>query len=65
MVLAEVQRGTQYTYNMEIQTSVTFGKIETVMGKPLIPVLKAMAQEVEKILNALEKEARTLSILMT
>lgn len=59
MVLAEVQRGTKYTYNMEILTFVTFGKIETVMGKPLIPVLKAMAQEVDKVLPALEKEART------
>ena len=62
MVLAEVQRGTQYTYNMEIQTFVTFGKIETIMGKPLIPVLKTMAKEVEQILAGLQEKAHTLSI---
>lgn len=62
MVIAEVQHRSPYTYDMQVKTFVSFGKVEPVMGKPLFLVLKEMGRDVAKTIALLETEARALSL---
>lgn len=62
MILAEVPRGRDCVFSMQVKTFVSFGKVEPVMGKPLFGVLMEMARDVEKIIADLETEARALSL---
>lgn len=61
MMLAEVPRGRECVFSMQVKTFVSFGKVEPVMGKPLFGVLMEMARDVEQIIADLETEARALS----
>ncbi len=47
-------------YHSQIGIDLGFGEIEIIQGKPVLPVLNAMANEVEKILNAIKSETRRL-----
>lgn len=51
-----VGRGSRMNYQVGIALAITFGDIDTVAGKDVIPTLNLMADETERIVSAIETE---------
>ena len=46
--------------NLSVFFSAGFGDVETLQGQPVLPVLEAMTEQVERIVSALEAESEAL-----
>jgi hypothetical protein len=62
IVLAETRPGTQFQYNGELACSIAFGPVEAIGQQDLICTLDVMSALTEKIIIALESEARTANL---
>lgn len=56
--------GAEVNYDIDISLTVTFGEVEGVAGHPVIGTLDAFSGEVERILMAIEAEARRLGLIV-
>lgn len=55
--------GTTFNYDFQFDFFVAFGDVKFVAGKPIAPVLDNLFGKVERILTAMEAEARRLGIV--
>jgi hypothetical protein len=63
MILARVLHGSEFNCDLQVQTFIAFAKVDAVLGQPAIPILNNMVGIVERIIMALESEARRLGII--
>jgi hypothetical protein len=63
MVVFHVRHGVKLNLDVLVQFFVALGKIEAIGREPAAGILNAMASEVERIIMAIEAEARRLGLL--
>lgn len=63
MVLVIVGRGSNLQYNINLAFFVAFGPVEGLAGEPVAETLESIAGEVERIVLAMEAEARRIGLL--
>jgi hypothetical protein len=64
IIFAVTSPGTRLQYNLNISFFIAFGEVEAVAGKPMIPLLNAIASEVQRIILAIESEATRIGLKM-
>jgi hypothetical protein len=62
MIVARLERGSNFNYQLQIAASITMGKVHGVAGKPVPAVLNEMLTMVEDSLMAIEAEARRIGL---
>ena len=55
--------GTKAKYDVNLSVCISFDEIETISGEPAATILRAMASEVERVVMAIESEARRLGFV--
>jgi hypothetical protein len=63
IVLIEVPLDTKIDYDLEFFTLVVFDEIQIVRGQQVLGILNTLASEVERVLLAIEAEARRIGII--
>ena len=63
IVFARTQRGLKWKYRLQGTFGVSFGKIERIEGKEVLPNLSAMVDAVTMIVNETEAECRRLGLI--
>jgi hypothetical protein len=63
MILGKVRPGGQFKYDYDFTFFIAFSEIDIISGEPVIPVLRYMVQEVERIITGTEAEARRIGLI--
>ena len=64
MKICAVNHGATVKYDLQIATFVAIGDIEGIRHQPAVPVFNQMASEVDRILMAVEAEARRIGLFV-
>lgn len=62
IVFATTGPDTQFQYDLNVSFFVAFGEVDGIGGQPAIPVLHAIASEVNRIVLAIEMEAKRIGL---
>jgi hypothetical protein len=62
MVYGVVGPGGEFNYKIDFSFIVAFGEIEGLAGAPVVPALRELVREVERIVIATESEARRIGL---
>lgn len=62
IVFATTGPGAQFEYDLKFSFFVAFGEVDGIGGQPAVPVLSAIAGEVNRIVLAIEAEAKRLGL---
>lgn len=62
IVFASTGPDTQFQYDLNISFFVAFGEVDGIGGQPAVPILDAFASEVNRIVLAIESEAKRIGL---
>ena len=62
IVFATTGLDTKFQYDLNISFFVAFGDVDEIGGEPAIPLLNAIASEVNRIVLAVEAEAKRIGL---
>lgn len=62
IVFAATGPNTEFQYDLSISFFVAFGEVDGIGGQPAVPVLNAIASEVNRIVLAVEMEAKRIGL---
>jgi hypothetical protein len=63
VIFARTNPGSDLNYKLDFMFFIIFGEVEGVAGEPIIETLREIAAEVERIVLAIETEARRLNLI--
>lgn len=62
IVFATTGHNTEFQYDLNISFFVAFGEVDGIGGQPAVPILNAIANEVNSIVFAIETEAKRIGL---
>jgi hypothetical protein len=63
IIFLRARHDTKVDYNLQFAFFIAFGEVEGVAGQPVLGFLNAAASEVERIVLAIEAEARRIGLI--